>query len=240
MFRVKIYILLVVLTICAAAIIGPVPALCKLSHEEMLMQKIREHIDRNMLHSPENVRLEFLSRMPATDHPAGKITFGIESKPSEEYIGDTSFNVRTFKNGIFLKEETVRVRIEVLREFVMSQKSIDRNNVLSTDDVTVQKKWVKHIPLNAVSSLDDAIGKMIVVSIRPNARITRSMLKEVLPVKRGKLVQVIVDNGVMKIMMSGMAEEDGAEDAVVKVRNLNSNKIIYARVVGQSKVQVDF
>jgi len=42
------------------------------------------------------------------------------------------------------------------------------------------------------------------------------------------------------MMMSGMAEEDGAEDAVVKVRNLNSNKIIYARVIGQSKVQIDF
>jgi flagellar basal body P-ring formation protein FlgA len=240
MLRTRINILLFALTICAGMLVGIQPGWCKVSHEEMMMQKIREHIDQSMLHPVENVRIEFLSKLPALDNPSGKMTYSIESRPNEEYIGDTSFNVRMFKNGIFVKEDAVRVRIEVLREFVVCVKNIDRNSILSTDDVTMQKKWVKHITMNAVSSLNEAVGKTMVVSVRANAQITRSMLKEVLPVKRGKLVQVILDNGLMKIMMNGVAEEDGAEDAVVKVRNLNSNKIIYARVVGQAKVQVDF
>lgn len=240
MFRINVKILFLTLMICAGALIGPSSVFCKQSHEEMLMQKIRQHIDNNMLHPAENVRIEFLSKMPKVDILSGKITYGIESRTSEEYIGDTSFNVRIFANGIFLKEESVRVRIEVLREFVVSLDSIARDNVLSADNVTVQRKWVRRIPMNAVSSLDEAIGKTIIVSVRPNAQITRSMLKSVMPVKKGKMVQVLLDNGVMKMIMRGMAEEDGAEDSMVKVRNINSNKIIYARVVGQGIVQVDF
>lgn len=232
--------MLVALMICLVAFIGPAPVFCKQNHEDMLMQKIREHIDQNMLHPAENVRIEFLSGIPKIEDASGKITYSIESRASEEYIGDTAFNVRIFSNSVFLKEETVRVRIEVLRDFVVSLNTIAKNTVLTADDVTVQKKWVKRIPMNSISSMDDAVGKTIIVSIRPNALITRSMLRDVKPVKKGRMVQVILDNGAMRIIMSGLAEEDGADDAVVKVRNLNSNKIIYARVVGPSRVQVDF
>lgn len=240
MIRMNGKMLLFALMICLVHLIGPAPAFCKQNHENILMQKIREHIDQNMLHPAENVRIEFLSGMPKIDNPSGKMTYRIESRTSEEYIGDTSFNVRIFANGIFLKEETVRVRIEVLRDFVVSLNTIARNTVLSADDLILQKKWVKSIPMNAISSPEDAIGKTIVVAIRPNAQITRSMLREVKSVKKGRMVQVILDNGAMKIIMSGLAEEDGTDDAVVKVRNLNSNKIVYARVIGPSKVQIDF
>ncbi len=240
MTRMKGMVLLIALLICSVGLIEPVSVFCKQNQQNMLMQKIREHIDQNTLHPAENVRIEFLSGLPKIDEASGKITFSIENRASEEYIGDTAFNVRIFSNGVFLREETVRVRIEVQRDFVVSLNTIAKNTVLSADEVTVQKKWVKRIPMNAISSLDDVIGKTIIVSIRPNAHITRSMLREVKSVKKGRMVQVVLDNGAMKIIMSGLAEEDGADDAFVKVRNLSSNKIIYARVVGPSKVQIDF
>jgi flagellar basal body P-ring formation protein FlgA len=238
----KIYgkILFFTLMVCSLMLIGPSPVFCKQSPEEILMEQIRQHVEKNMLWPADSMRMEFLSRLPAMDKFSGKITYSIESRPKEQYIGDTSFGVRIFSNSIFVREETVRVRIEVLRDLVVSTNSISRDSILSASDVTVQKKWMRNVPLNALSLLDEAVGKNIVVGIGPNTQITKSMLKEVMPVKKGKMVQVILDNGVMKMMMSGVAEEDGADDSMVKVRNLNSNKIIFARVVGQGKVQVDF
>ena len=88
--------------------------------------------------------------------------------------------------------------------------------------------------------MEEATGKIMAVSIRPNTEITRNMLKELMPVKKGKMVHIILDNGAMKIMAMGLSEEDGAEGAIVKVRNITSSKTIYARVIGQSKVKVDF
>ncbi|PKN20769.1 MAG: flagella basal body P-ring formation protein FlgA [Deltaproteobacteria bacterium HGW-Deltaproteobacteria-6] len=240
MIRLNGKILACTLMICFLALIGPTSAFCKQVDEKILMHEIRQHIDNNMLWPAENVRIELLSGLPNVENVNGKVTLRIESRSREEYIGDTSFNVRIFVNNIFFKEVPVRVRIEVLREFVISRNNISRDAILSDNDVTVQKKWVKNIPMNALASLDEAIGKTIVVSVRPNMQITRSMLKSAMPVRKGKMVQVILDNGVMKMMMNGVAEEDGAEDALVKVRNLSSNKVIHARVVGQAKVQIDF
>lgn len=208
--------------------------------EADLKQKIRRHIEQNMIWPQENMRMEFLSVLPNTGDLTGKITYSIESRSREEYIGDTAFAVRIFVNGIFAREATVRVRIEVLRDFVVSLSSIGRESVLQATDVTIQKKWVKNIPMNAVASMEEAVGKNMTVSVRPNTMITRTMLKEVMPVRKGRMVQVILDNGTMKMMTNGIAEEDGASDALVRIRNINSNKIIYARVIGQARVQVDF
>lgn len=240
MFRLKEKILFLVLTICFLALIGPSSAFCKQDDEKILMREITQYIQNNMPWPAESVRIEFLSGLPKIQKAKGEMKLHIESRPREEHIGDTSFNVRIFINDIFFKEVPVRVRIEVLQEFVVSLKSIPRDSILSENDVTLRKKWVKHIPMNALSSLDEALGKIIIVTVRPNTQIVRSMIKEVMPVKKGKMVQVILDNGAMKMMMSGIAEEDGAEDTLVKVRNLSSNKVIYARVVGQAKVQVDY
>jgi|ADurb_Total_1113_FD_contig_101_130230_length_3217_multi_2_in_0_out_0_3 flagella basal body P-ring formation protein FlgA len=219
----------------------PAWVFCQQSPEEVVMEQIRRHVTQNMLLPAENMRIEFLSRIPSMEKMSGKkITYSIESRPNEQFIGDTSFGVRIFSDNIFVREMTVRVRIEVLRNQIISASAISRGSILTDGDVTVSQKWVRSIPINAVSSLDEVLGKTIIMGVGPNTTITKTMLKEATPVKKGKMVQVILDNGVMKMLTSGMAEEDGAEDTIVKVRNLHSNKVIFARVIGQGKVQVDF
>jgi flagellar basal body P-ring formation protein FlgA len=240
MLAMKTKIRLIILAAFVLTLAGISPVLSKPGDEQILMQDIRRHISQNMLWPAENMRMEFLSGMPKLDHMAGKVTFSIESRPREEYIGDTSFTVRIFSNGIFVREENVRIRIEVLRDFLVSLNNTPKDSILAADDITVQKKWVKIIPLNSLSSPEEAVGKIITVNVRPNTQLTRNMLKDVMPVKKGKMVQVILDNGAMTMMMNGIAEEDGADDAVVKIRNIGSNKVIYARVIGPGKVQVDF
>ncbi len=232
-------IFLTTLMVIAFLCTGVSSSFC-INSNEALMNQIRRHIEQNISYPPDSVRIEFISALPKMEHLSGKVSCKIESRSNEEYIGDTTFNIRISTNDVLMKEESVRVRIEVLREFIVSQNSIVRGQIVSTDDVTMQKKWVRRIPLNSVSSIDEVVGKTMIVSIRPNTQITRSMLKEIMPVRKGKMVQIILDNGVMRMLTNGVAEEDGAEDSLVKVRNLSSNKIIYARVVGPSRVQVDF
>jgi flagella basal body P-ring formation protein FlgA len=240
MFSLKSKKSLMLVLICTLTLIGMSQSQAKPGDEQMLMQGIRQHIEKNMNHPAENMRVEFCSVLPKLDNLPGKVTFSIDSRSREEYLGDTSVAVRIFSNGIFVREENVRVRIEVLKDFVVSTSNIAKDTIVSEGDIMVQQKWVRSIPLNGLSSIDEALGKMTAVNVRSNIQLTRHMLKEVMPVKKGKMVQVILDNGAMKMMTSGIAEEDGAEDAMVKIRNTNSNKVIYARVIGHGKVQVDF
>jgi flagella basal body P-ring formation protein FlgA len=233
----------IIFFICLFIALGKTNAFCSpkdILNQEILAKAITEHIEKNMPWPADSARIELLSQLSAIVADKVGLSFKVTIRSREEYLGDTSFTLRIFQNDVFLKEETVRVRIEVLREFVVSTNNLGRDTLITANDVSLQKKWIRSIPINSISTLEEATGKIMAVSIRPNTEITRNMLKELMPVKKGKMVHIILDNGVMKIMAMGLSEEDGAEGAIVKVRNITSSKTIYARVIGQSKVKVDF
>lgn len=243
MLNIKCNKIFIIFFICLLIALGKTNAFCSpkdILNQEILAKAITEHIEINMPWPADSARIELLSQLSAITADKVGLSFKVASKSREEYLGDTSFTLRIFQNDVFLKEETVRVRIEVLREFVVSTNNLGRDALITVNDVSLQKKWIRSIPINAISTLEEATGKIMTVSIRPNTEITRNMLKELMPVKKGKMVHIVLDNGVMKIMAMGLSEEDGAEGAIVKVRNITSSKIIYARVIGQSKVKVDF
>jgi flagellar basal body P-ring formation protein FlgA len=208
--------------------------------QEKLNKAIGLHIEKNMPWPEGSMRFEVLSPLPQIAMPAGKIYWKLDSKGNEDYLGETNFVLKLYNNGVLFREESIRVRIEMLLEYVASVKNLGRNYVISANDVSLQKKWVRSIPLNSISNRDDVVGKLLCIGVRPNTEITSNMLKEVTAVKRGKMVQIALDSGAINITTMGMAEEDGTEGSFVKVRNMTSNKIIYAKVVGESKVKVDF
>ncbi|MEN6374015.1 MAG: flagellar basal body P-ring formation chaperone FlgA [Smithella sp.] len=215
-------------------------AMEKVINQETLNKAVGLHIEKNMPWAKGSMRFEILSSLTEIVMPARKITWKVDSRGDEDYLGDTNFVLKFYSNGVRFREESVRVRIEVLREFVVSVKNMGCNHVIGADDISSQKKWVRSIPMNSISDKSDVVGKLLCVSVRPNSEITRNMLKEVSAVRRGKIVQVVLDTGAINVITTGLAEEDGVKGAFVRVRNISSNKIIYARVVGEAMVKVDF
>ncbi|PKN77291.1 MAG: flagella basal body P-ring formation protein FlgA [Deltaproteobacteria bacterium HGW-Deltaproteobacteria-10] len=208
--------------------------------QEKINKAIGAHIEKYMPWPKGSMRFEIMSSLPEIVLPSGNVSWKVDIRGNDNYLGDTYFVVKLYNKGVLFKEESIRARIEVLHEFVVSVKNLGRDSIISANDVFVQKKWVRSIPLNSVSGVDEVVGKLLLVSIRPNTELSRNMFKEVTAVKRGKMVQIVLDSGAINITTMGLSEEDGTEGSFVKVRNITSNKIIYARVVGESKVKVDF
>lgn len=211
-----------------------------LINQEKLNKAIGLNIEKNMPWPKDSMRFEVLSLLPEIAVESKKVSWKVEIKGNDSYLGDTYFVLKLYNKGVLFREEPIRVRIEILHEFVVSARSMGRDTIVGVNDVYLQKRWVRSIPVNSISGIDEVVGKFLCVSLRPNTEISRNMLKEVTAVKRNKMVQVALDSGSINITTMGIAEEDGAEGSFVRIRNISSNKIIYARVIGESKVKVDF
>lgn len=203
---------------------------------------VRNYIETTMPWPAGTMRMEFPVRVADVSLVTigtGGVRYQVRSRQQEDFLGDSAFTIGFYEEGTLVKEEVVRVRMEVLRETVVSSRVLTRDAEIGPKDIRIVKKWMREVPLNAPAGADDVIGKRITASIRPNTEITTSMLRDVLVIKKGKMVQIMIDNGLMRVIGIGVSEENGAYGAMIKVKNTASNKTILARVEGESLVRVD-
>jgi len=202
---------------------------------------IINYINENMPWPKGTVRTEFFSRISDVGLPAKDITCRVASIRNEDFIGYSNFTIRFYNKEVFLKEKTVRVRLEVLRDMVVSTGYLARGTNIGKDDVKLVKRWFDRISPRVVADINDVLGKNLNTSIKqPNTIITRNMLREAVMVKRGKLVRIVVEKGPLRITTMGLSKQDGACGDIIKVKNISSKNVIYARVMGDSLVQVEF
>lgn len=209
------------------------------SRPSQIQDIVRDYIEANMPWPREAARVNFLSVEPE-NVPQGKyVTIRVDPPGRDDFIGDMVFFVRIFKGGNYYRTEAVRTRIEVLHDIVIAARTVTPGTVMKDGDIKTIRKWVHRIQPQTLASPDRAVGKRMTVHAWPGMEITVNMLKDVPLVQRGKVVKIIFDSGSMRVVTIGMPEEDGMSGAIIRVRNVTSNKIIYARVIGDSLVGID-
>lgn len=226
--------------ICLGIAGVPAGAQAKIIQAAEIKALITDHVESHMPWTAGTLRLGFPTGISDLSFPREEIRCAVQSRVEEDYIGDTSFMIKFYDGDALLKETYVRVSLEVQRDVVVAARNLVKNQEITDTDVSVVKKWVKGTSLNAINSAAEAIGKMPVVNLRTDAEITRNILKEPLLVKRGGMVRILLEEGRLSITTLGVSEQDGVAAAVIKVKNVSSNKILYARVVGDAVVRVEF
>ncbi|HNQ02925.1 MAG TPA: flagellar basal body P-ring formation chaperone FlgA, partial [Syntrophales bacterium] len=86
----------------------------------------------------------------------------------------------------------------------------------------------------------EAVGKKATAGLNAGTEITRQMLRSAPVVKKGEVVRIVLESGPMTISAVGLCQEDGGRGDLIRVQNVSSKKIIFARVMGTALVRVDF
>ena len=203
-------------------------------------EAVRQYIETNMPWPPGTVRVDFLSEEMESSAQNRNIVLRIEPTGNQDFIGDMVFLIKSFKGGSLVRTESVRTRIEVLRDIVISARALPAGTILVDSDVRTIQKWVRRIHPQSLSSFETTTGKRLTIQVASGVEILATMLKDTPLVRKGKMVRIVFDNGLMHIVTVGLSEEDGVAGNIVRVKNITSNKIIYARVLSDSLVGIDF
>ncbi|HVO65629.1 MAG TPA: flagellar basal body P-ring formation chaperone FlgA [Syntrophales bacterium] len=186
------------------------------------------------------MRIEFLGRVSDLHVQEGKIRCKVRSGQDESYIGDSIFTVGVYDDGTLLREERVHVRMEVAIDVVVSTKYLLRDTEITSDNVRLVRKWFNQMPFHTMTQIEDVVGKQLYSDVRQNMEIKRNMLKAIKTIKRGKMVKMVLESGPMTIVTSGLSEEDGSRGDFIRVRNTSSNKTVFAKVIDDSSVRIEF
>ncbi len=129
----------------------------------------------------------------------------------------------------------VPVRIKVLKPVVTAADPVARNTLLQARHLTVDYQDEVLLRGDVFSDPGELIGTRNKRDLRPGQPIRSSQLCVVC---KGDKVAIVAQSGGLMLKTEGLAQEDGAFNDSIRVRNINSGREITARVTAAGQVQV--
>lgn len=231
-----LYCLIGLMVLCSQGMASASPGMVQTYN---LTDLINQYVRDNSSWPAEDVRIEFSVKVPEVSLKGEKISYDISRGGKEMLLGNCNFLVRFFDDGIQIAKYQIRADIEVRENYVTTTRVVKRNAIIELNDLQIAGRWVHAPSLKAISDVDRIVGKRLMVDLGPDREITRSMVKEPVLVKKGEVVRIVLDNGQMSLMATGVAEEEGVDRQRIRVKNLSSQKVILAKVVGEAFVRVE-
>lgn len=172
--------------------------------------------------------------------PVGKVSLEVSAPKHTDWLGAIPFTVNIKVNGRKITRLTVAANIEVWSNVVLTTKPLGRFQPIDADDIKVVKMDLARVPNNAVLIPEKVIGLRARRNIAANCILRKNQIEIPPMVKRGDIIQVVAESPTMKISVKGIAKQNGGEGDRIRVVNLKSKKIIYAKVVDGQTVTVEF
>lgn len=130
--------------------------------------------------------------------------------------------------------------LSVYQDVVKIRKAFRRGQVLTADDVEVDRMKTAKPVFDAISQAEDAIGFEVSQNLESGKILTFGVLKKPYIIKRGDHILLVMDRGPVKITVPGIAKEQGIRGSTIPVENLQSKKVVYGQILDEKTVQVDF
>jgi flagella basal body P-ring formation protein FlgA len=120
----------------------------------------------------------------------------------------------------------VPVDIHRKSDVLVLRRAVSRGESLGAGDVTVQSRVLPGLASPFVSRIEDLSGRLTRRAIPEGTAVTADALEAALLIHRGQSVTLMASSGGLEVRAPGLAMADASAHQRVRVRNLNSLKIV--------------
>lgn len=143
-------------------------------------------------------------------------------------------------DGVAHHEVKLTGWVDVFSPVVCAARNLKKGDILKEDDVILERKNTSRMPAAVLSNVDAVRGLTAKHSIREGTSLKAWMVERSPILVKGDLVTILAELGSIRITAPGKIMEKGYPGELIRVQNAMSRKEIYARVINNSTVTVDF
>ncbi|MCP3874234.1 MAG: flagellar basal body P-ring formation protein FlgA [Desulfobacteraceae bacterium] len=208
--------------------------------QKVSKQDIRKFVDRRLLTILKNkeYRLTTFNVSGLELYSQGNIQFVVNPKEIFDKNGKLSLLIDVIIDGI--KEDRVSASgtIAIYENVLHSIQSIAKGEIISRGKFYLKKRNIFNLDNNYIKTVENIDGKALKTGVRKDDYLKLSLLIDPPLIRKGDIITLIAKNDNLLILTSGISKEDGFENGLIKVENINSGKLIRGIVKGKSKVEV--
>jgi len=208
--------------------------------ETELKQIISDFILHNISQDNKTVRIKEIRVPQSVILPKGRVAYKVAAPRSGELKGKCSIAVDFSVNGHSQKKVWATATIEILGPVVVTRRPLGRHKPIAEDDIELQTMDLSDLPDGVVADPEAVLGKRTRRAIGAQIPLRADLIELPPLVKRGDLVVIIAETNGLKITTLGQVKKRGRLGERIPVVNMDSKKILYARVIDSKTVKVDF
>ncbi|NPA94166.1 MAG: flagellar basal body P-ring formation protein FlgA, partial [Thermodesulfobacteria bacterium] len=172
--------------------------------------------------------------------PMGKVSFSFDDSPSGQRLGRVSSMVTILVDGKPVRKARVCAYVEVYKKVLCAKRGLVRGQLIGPEDLSLVMMPISKLRGGFFDSPSRVVGLAAKRSIRPGQVIFASAVSKPVLVKRGSRVLIVASSNNLRITVPGIAQEKGAQGDFVRVKNIDSNRVVIARVKDSDTVVVTF
>ena len=170
-------------------------------------------------------------RMPMCDK---ELTASLES-PARP-LGRVTVKVRC--EGTSPWTVFVPAQVRLFRDIVTTTRPLRRMGIVEPEDVSLRERDISLINQGYLTSVDQAIGQKLTRPMVTDQVITLVHLEQAEVISKGDQVVITARSGTLSVRMPGEALSNGGLRDQIRVKNLNSQRVIKAQVIAPGQVEV--
>ena len=207
---------------------------------EYILKKAKEYLLSKLFQPEREIIIE--SDRPPKDKllPAseGIIRLEVSQTDANKDRGNVQLVVRILINEKLYVKVPVFFNIRVYEDIVTSNRKIDRNDILTLDNLVINRVETTKLAGLTFANVEDLLAKRAIRPILPNAPITAEIVDNPPAIKKGDFIKIFVQTGNLHIVTKGVAKEDGYLGKIIRIKNIDSNKELYGMVEDSSSVKI--
>lgn len=186
----------------------------------------------------KNVQVTVTSLNNQLQLPKCGKTLQVNMAPGTKFLGNSSLSVRCDSPQQWKIYVAAHIDGEV--DALIARHPIPRGTVIQTDALEFVLRRYSQLNHGYYSSAKLLTNMEAKRNIKTGQVLTPNLVKAQKLVLRGQHITIVAQNGGLNLRVKGKALMDGQRGQTIKVKNLSSKRLIYARVISAGIVKVNF
>lgn len=170
--------------------------------------------------------------------PVGKVELTPYLLYGVRYNAPTNVMVSVSVDGQVFTKVPLRFDVKQYKDVLVAATSISRSELFSSQNLRYERFDIGRLGAGYFTDSKKVFGLAARRVLSPGTVITDSAVVKPVAIKQGATVNIVARIGNMEVSSMGQAMQDGIEGQLIRVKNVNSAKIISARVLDENTVQV--
>lgn len=170
--------------------------------------------------------------------PAGEVSFSVEAPLGLLYDRRTPIYVSVLLDGRPYRRALSYYTVRVYDTVLVASRNLFPEQTLSEADMRFEEREVTRVRGRCLKDKGEAFGRVVSRMVREGTILSEDLLRQPVVMESGAVVTIVSHYNGIEVRVSGIALTRGRVGQKIRVRNAASRKVMLARVLDASTVEI--